>query len=52
VLDVLDEMFLSIFDGLKTRYAPELEVVRQQFPFEDLKYVPTELKNFSSPLFI
>jgi nondiscriminating aspartyl-tRNA synthetase len=38
VLDVLDNLFLAIFDGLAQRYRAELEVVRVQYPFEDLKY--------------
>jgi len=38
VLDVLDGLFTSIFDGLAKRFAKELEIVGQQYPFEPLKY--------------
>jgi len=39
VLDVLDELFITIFDGLKSQFSGELEAVRKQFPFEDLVYL-------------
>jgi aspartyl-tRNA synthetase len=38
VLDVLDGMFNHIFTGLKERFADEIEAVRKQYPFEDLKW--------------
>ena len=38
VLDMLDAMFISIFDGLKERFDTELEIIKRQFPFEDLVY--------------
>lgn len=38
VLDVLDGLFVSIFDGITKRFAKELEIIGQQFPFEPLKY--------------
>jgi len=38
VLDVLEEMYLYIFDGLNQRFHTEIEAVRRQFPFEDIKY--------------
>lgn len=38
VLDVLDQLFIFMFDNLKSRYPLELEAVRAQYPFEDLKY--------------
>lgn len=38
VLNVFSDMFVFIFDNLKKRYAVEIEAVRKQFPFEDLKY--------------
>jgi len=37
VLDVLDEMFIHIFDGLQ-KLTSELNTIRKQFPFEDLVY--------------
>jgi len=44
VLDVLDEMFVFIFDNLKARFPVETERVRQQYPFEDLKYNTPSLR--------
>ena len=38
VLDVLDRTFNAVFDGLNQSYAEELEAVRAQFPFENLRY--------------
>jgi len=38
VLDLLDALFFSLFEGLKTKFAKELEIINQQFPFEPLKY--------------
>eukprot|EP01102_Stenamoeba_stenopodia_P012445 TRINITY_DN3941_c0_g1_i1.p1 TRINITY_DN3941_c0_g1~~TRINITY_DN3941_c0_g1_i1.p1 ORF type:complete len:607 (+),score=209.55 TRINITY_DN3941_c0_g1_i1:94-1821(+) len=44
VLDVLDKMFIHIFDGLKDRTKRELDIVRRQFPFEDLEYLKPSLR--------
>mmetsp|Transcript_5079 Transcript_5079/g.9942 ORF Transcript_5079/g.9942 Transcript_5079/m.9942 type:complete len:637 (-) Transcript_5079:863-2773(-) len=44
VLDVLGELFVYIFDGLKERSGPELERVREQHGFEDLQYPKKTLK--------
>jgi len=44
VLDVFSDLFISIFDGLNTRCKNELEAVRDQHPFEDLKYLNPTLK--------
>jgi len=38
VLDVLDGLFNHIFTGLKTRFAKELEIVSQQYPFQSFKH--------------
>lgn len=38
VLDVMDAMFNHVFVGLTTRHKKELEAVREQHPFEDLKW--------------
>jgi aspartyl-tRNA synthetase len=38
VLDVMDGMFNHMFTGLSTKYKSELEAVREQYPFEDLKW--------------
>jgi len=37
-------MFIHIFDGLKDRTKRELEIVRRQFPFEDLEYLRPSLR--------
>mmetsp|Transcript_74642 Transcript_74642/g.140730 ORF Transcript_74642/g.140730 Transcript_74642/m.140730 type:complete len:1923 (-) Transcript_74642:183-5951(-) len=38
VLDVLDGMFNHIFTGLNKHFKSEIEAVRRQYPFEDLKW--------------
>ena len=38
VLDLMDAMFNHIFHGLKKEYSRELEAIREQHPFEDLKW--------------
>ena len=38
VLDVMDAMFNYMFKGLSEKYKTELEAVREQYPFEDLKW--------------
>ena len=37
-LDVLDECFFYIFDNLNKKMKTEIEAVKKQFPFQDLKY--------------
>jgi aspartyl-tRNA synthetase len=37
-LDQLDKTFNYIFKGLNERFRPEIEAVRKQYPFEDLKF--------------
>lgn len=44
VLDVMSDLFIYIFDGLNERCKPELERIREQHPFEDLKYLRPTLK--------
>ncbi|KAL7467328.1 hypothetical protein ACHAXS_009122 [Conticribra weissflogii] len=44
VLDVLGDLFVYIFDGLKARCGPELERVKEQHGFEDLQYLRKTLK--------
>ncbi|GAB5587918.1 aspartate--tRNA ligase dps1 [Umbelopsis nana] len=44
VLDVLDEMFVSIFTGLKELFNTELEAVKRQMPFEDFQFLPKTLR--------
>ena len=38
VLDVLDQTFNAVFDGLNRDFKAELEAVRKQHPFRDLRY--------------
>mmetsp|Transcript_96905 Transcript_96905/g.301663 ORF Transcript_96905/g.301663 Transcript_96905/m.301663 type:complete len:779 (-) Transcript_96905:86-2422(-) len=38
VLDVLDGCFNHIFEGLNARFSKELDAVRRQYPFKDLKW--------------
>jgi aspartyl-tRNA synthetase len=44
VLDVFSDLFIFIFDGMKARYAREMEAVRAQHPFEDLEYCRPSLR--------
>lgn len=44
VLDVLGELFVHIFEGLKKTCGPELERVREQHGFDDLQYLKKTLK--------
>lgn len=43
-LEVFSDLFISIFDGINERCKDELERVRKQHPFEDLKYLSPTLK--------
>lgn len=38
-MDVVDRLFVAIFDGLNEKCQKELEAVRRQFPFEPLKVI-------------
>lgn len=38
VLEVLDGLFNHIFEGLNQRFKREIDAVRSQYPFEDLKW--------------
>eukprot|EP00980_Cylindrotheca_fusiformis_P022248 scaffold9153_cov121-Cylindrotheca_fusiformis.AAC.12 len=44
VMDVFSDLFIHIFDGINERCKAELERVREQHPFEDLKYLRPTLK--------
>lgn len=44
VLHVLSELFIFIFDGLQERCKPEIDRVREQYPFEDLQYLRPTLR--------
>lgn len=48
VLDVLGDVYLYIFEGLNNRFRAEIEAVRDQFPFEDIKYT-RPVKRFTWP---
>lgn len=39
VLDVLNAMFVHIFQGLQTRFKHELETVASQYPFEPFQFL-------------
>jgi nondiscriminating aspartyl-tRNA synthetase len=44
VLDVISDLFVYIFDGVHERYAFELNVIANQYPFEKIKYLPKSVK--------
>jgi aspartyl-tRNA synthetase len=44
VLDVLDGLFVFLFNGLTKRFSRELEAVAQQYPFQPLKYKNPSLR--------
>jgi len=44
VLDVLDELFIAIFSGITKRFAKELQIISQQYPFQPLKYHTPSLR--------
>ena len=48
VLDILDRTFNAVFDGLNQQFKTELDTVREQHPFEDLRY-PCPCLRFTYP---
>jgi aspartyl-tRNA synthetase len=44
VLQVMSDLFIYIFDQLNVRFRAEIEAVRAQHPFEDLKYCRPSLR--------
>ncbi|KAL0951109.1 hypothetical protein HGRIS_007846 [Hohenbuehelia grisea] len=38
VMEMLDGLFISIFKGLRQKYAKEIEVIRKQFPATEFKW--------------
>nr|CAB3445554.1 unnamed protein product [Digitaria exilis] len=42
--DVVDKLFVAVFDHLNTACAAELEAIQRQYPFEPLKYSRTTLR--------
>ncbi|GLC46632.1 hypothetical protein PLESTB_001761700 [Pleodorina starrii] len=43
VLDVIEKLFGAIFDGLSTKYAKELAVIAEQYPFDVPTFKPLRL---------
>jgi len=43
VLQVIGDLFISIFKGLETRYATEIATVNKQYPCEPFKYLEPSL---------
>ena len=37
VLDMLEGLFVYIFNGLKERFGKEIDIVRRQYPVEEFK---------------
>ncbi|XP_021277567.1 aspartate--tRNA ligase 2, cytoplasmic [Herrania umbratica] len=44
VMDIVDRLFVIMFDSLNERCEKELEAVARQYPFEPLKYKPNTLR--------
>ncbi|KAG0564520.1 hypothetical protein M758_8G113600 [Ceratodon purpureus] len=44
VLDVLEKVFLTIFDGLNEKCAKQLKAINEQYPFEPLQYLRPTLR--------
>lgn len=44
VLDVIDRLFVYMFRGIESRCATELEKIKEQYPFEPLRYHEKTLK--------
>ncbi|EEC72451.1 hypothetical protein OsI_05793 [Oryza sativa Indica Group] len=44
VCDVVDRLFVSMFDHLNKNCAKELEAINRQYPFKPLKYLPKTLR--------
>ena len=44
VVDMLDQLFLTIFRGLEQNFKHELETIEKQFPCEKFMYLPETLR--------
>ncbi|KAL6888647.1 hypothetical protein ACP4OV_009673 [Aristida adscensionis] len=44
VCDVVDKLFVAMFDHLNKNCAKELEAIQRQYPFKPLKYLETTLR--------
>lgn len=42
-MDVIEKLFMTMFDGLATKYAKELAVVQTQYPFTPITAKPVRL---------
>jgi aspartyl-tRNA synthetase len=43
VLEILGDLMVHIFDGIKNEYAKELETINRQYPFPEFKYLKKTL---------
>lgn len=43
MLDVIEALFMHMFDGLATRHAKDLAFIAQQYPFEPIVAKPTRI---------
>ncbi|KAJ3691422.1 hypothetical protein LUZ61_020586 [Rhynchospora tenuis] len=43
VCDIVEELFMAIFDHLNNNCSKELEVIKRQYPFQPIKYLPKRL---------
>lgn len=50
IVRMIDGLFASIFEGLQTRFAKELEAVQQLYPFEPFKFRPSGNQSTTSLL--
>lgn len=44
VVDILDGMLVSIFQGLQTKYAKEIQIIGKQFPSEPFVWLEKTLR--------
>lgn len=48
VLEMMDGLFLHIFDGIRTKYSRELDIINAVYPFTPIKYSrPTHVITFT-----
>ncbi|KAK6129846.1 hypothetical protein DH2020_036432 [Rehmannia glutinosa] len=44
VMDIVDRLFVTMFDNLNEKCSKELEAINRQYPFENLKYLRKTLR--------
>src|SRR5438045_5494584 len=44
VLEILEELLVFIFQGLKTRFSSEIETVKKQYPFANFEFLSETLR--------